>query len=112
MDATELPTLRPECFGLVHFSAGFKERFGNIARALANELFWRFAKNDWGSLCEEDKGYNARDLLSGVPCRLMGVYDVGPQKEKVWVISYIQYDFEMQQNHDRCNTCVLLPSDY
>ncbi len=110
MTTTQLPTLTPASFGFVHMSAGFKECFGDAAMPTARDLFRRFARNDWGTICEEDKQYNARDLASGLPCRLMGSYEI--EGETVWVIGYIQHNPELQGDPDHCNTCVLLPADY
>ena len=118
MNSTKLPILSRACFGLLRFTGGFQERFGDKAPAITFNLFQRFTQNDWGTICEEDKEANARYmefhlLLDGRfvdAFRLMGSYEV--EGETVWVISYVSHKPSKQLNPDVCNTCVLLPSEY
>ena len=110
MTTTSLPILPRRSFGIRFGAKGFAERFGDKALGIAMELVNRFVENDWGTICEEDRQANIRDLLSFEPCRLMGSYEV--EGETVWVISYVHHDPAVQLNPDYCNTCVMLPSDY
>lgn len=80
-----------------------------MAQLVAGQLFAKHTRNDWGDLCPEDKEANAEVLLTGEG-RLMSSYEVAGTK--VWVISYIQSDPELQAQPDYCNTCALLPEDY
>jgi hypothetical protein len=69
------------------------------------ELLSRHARGDWGELCDEDKEVNQAALKSGA--RLMSVYTL-PDGTKIWIIT----DAEIDEQHHRQATTLLLPQDY
>ena len=65
----------------------------------------RHARGNWGDLCEEDKQANEAALHTGA--RLMSAYTL-PDGTKLWVIT----DAEIDDNHHRQATTLLLPDEY
>jgi len=65
----------------------------------------RHARGDWGELDDADKAANAAALQSGV--RLMSAYTL-PDGTKLWIIT----DAEIDDNHNRQATTLLLPDEY
>ena len=59
----------------------------------------RHAQQDWGDVCEEDKGLNDNSLQDG--SRILSAYTT-LRNVKVWVIT----------EADRSSTCILLPEEY
>lgn len=69
------------------------------------ELLARHAHGDWGDSCEEDKQANMAALQTGA--RLLSSYTL-PDGEKLWIIT----DAEIDEEHHRQATTLLLPTDY
>lgn len=69
------------------------------------ELLSRHVRGDWGNLCDEDKAANESALKTGA--RLMSAYDL-PDETKIWIIT----DAEIDDQHRRYATTILLPDDY
>lgn len=69
------------------------------------ELLARHACGDWGELCDEDSQSNMDALKNGA--RLMSVYTL-PDGTKLWIIT----DAEIDAEHHRQATTLLLPDDY
>jgi hypothetical protein len=69
------------------------------------ELIARHARGDWGEICDEDKEVNQAALKSGA--RLMSVYTL-PDGTKLWIIT----DAEIDEQHHRQATTLLLPENY
>ena len=65
----------------------------------------RHAAGDWGDLCEEDKKSNDAALQTGA--RLLSAYHL-PDGTKIWIIT----DAEIDDNHNRQATTILLPDEY
>ena len=65
----------------------------------------RHAKGDWGDLCEEDKQANNLALETGA--RLLSAYSL-PDGTKIWIIT----DAEIDDEHHRQATTILLPDEY
>ncbi|MFM0072607.1 plasmid related protein [Paraburkholderia sediminicola] len=64
------------------------------------QLLLRHQRGDWGVLDAEDRAANERAVILGG--RLLSAYEVGPGKEKLWVIS----------EWDRSATTILRPDEY
>ena len=69
------------------------------------ELLSRHAACDWGTLCDEDKAANADALKTGA--RLMSSYTL-PDETTLWIIT----DAEIDEEHHRYCTTLLLPDNY
>ncbi len=69
------------------------------------EYLARHAKGDWGELCEEDKKANDDALKTGA--RILSAYTL-EDETKLWIIT----DAEIDEQHHRQATTLLLPSDY
>ena len=69
------------------------------------ELLARHCRGDWGDLCPEDKAANDAALHTGA--RLLSAYQL-PDGEKLWIIT----DAEIDEQHHRYATTLLLPEDY
>ena len=63
------------------------------------------ARGDWGDIDEADKQANQEALRTGA--RLMSAYTL-PDGQKLWVIT----DAEIDDNHHRQATTLLLPDEY
>lgn len=59
----------------------------------------RHVAGDWGEVCDEDKGYNDRDLIDGE--RLLSAYRT-LRGVKIWIFT----------EGDRSSTSIMLPSEY
>jgi hypothetical protein len=59
----------------------------------------RYAKGDWGDVCEDDRLANEEALKEG--CRLFSVY-LSSEGKKFWIIT----------EWDRSVTTILLPEEY
>ena len=68
-------------------------------------LLGRHARGDWGDLCDDDKRANQEALRTGA--RIMSAYTLS-DGQKLWVIT----DAEIDDNHHRQATTLLLPADY
>ncbi|TGP44886.1 hypothetical protein EN871_09910 [bacterium M00.F.Ca.ET.228.01.1.1] len=64
------------------------------------QLLDRHRCGDWGELSAEDRAANERAIADGA--RVISAYVVGPNDERVWVIS----------EADRSSTTILLPFEY
>lgn len=102
-----LPT---KAFGRVVMTAGFQHEFGAQASSCASHICRFMLRNDWGDIPAEDKQLNISVLKAGEG-RLMASYTLNNDL-KVWVISYISIDPEVQADPNCCNTTIMLPSDY
>jgi hypothetical protein len=109
MTDTIVTTLQPrECFGSVLVSRGVVDA---IPAPLIHRLLERHFINDWGDLHDEDVEANSA-CVNACYGRILSSYVWPDLREKVWIISYLQSDPELQQDPDYCNTCVLFPSKY
>jgi hypothetical protein len=95
----------------VHFDLGPIVATSDALEALQRnemtglELLSRHARGDWGELCEEDREANKSAIKSGA--RLMSVYTL-PDGTKLWIIT----DAEIDEQHHRQATTLLLPENY
>lgn len=69
------------------------------------EYIQRHARGDWGDLCDEDQEANRRALADG--SRIMSSYFL-PDETKLWIIT----DAEIDEQHHRQATTLLLPDEY
>ena len=69
------------------------------------ELLARHCRGDWGDLGAEDKKANESALKTG--SRLLSAYHL-PDGEKLWIIT----DAEIDEQHHRYATTILLPENY
>ena len=69
------------------------------------EYLARHSRGDWGELCDEDKAANDAALKSGA--RILSAYTL-PDETKLWIIT----DAEIDEQHHRQATTLLLPEDY
>ena len=65
----------------------------------------RHVTGDWGELCDEDKEANKSALTTGA--RVMSAYTL-PDNIKIWIITEAEIDDE----HNRYATTILLPEEY
>ncbi|MDN7755144.1 hypothetical protein [Burkholderia gladioli] len=70
------------------------------ADVLPLTLLARHQCGDWGELDAEDCAANDRAVSEGT--RILSVYQVGPDREKLWVIT----------EWDRSATTILCPNEY
>lgn len=70
------------------------------ADVLPFTLLVRHQCRDWGELDAEDRAANDRAVSEGT--RLLSAYQVGPDREKLWVIT----------EWDRSATTILCPNEY
>lgn len=75
---------------------------GALRRAgiLPSQLLVKHQCGDWGELDAEDRAANDRAVSEGT--RILSAYHVGPDKEKLWVIT----------EWDRSATTILCPNEY
>ena len=69
------------------------------------EYLQRHARGEWGDLCDEDKRANDDALRTGA--RIMSAYHLADDT-KIWIIT----DAEIDEEHNRQATTILLPDDY
>ena len=69
------------------------------------EILARHVRGDWGNLCDEDKTANENALQTGA--RLLSTYTL-PDETTIWIIT----DAEIDDDHRRYATTLLLPEDY
>jgi len=69
------------------------------------ELLARHARGDWGDLCDEDKRANDAAIRTGA--RILSAYHLA-DGTKIWIIT----DAEIDDNHNRQATTILLPDEY
>ena len=69
------------------------------------ELLARHASGDWGDLDRDDKRANDAALKTGA--RILSAYHL-PDDTKIWIIT----DAEIDDNHNRQATTILLPDEY
>jgi hypothetical protein len=69
------------------------------------EYLQRHARGDWGDLCDGDKRSNDAALKTGA--RILSAYRL-PDGTKIWIIT----DAEIDDNHNRQATTILLPDEY
>lgn len=70
------------------------------ADILALTLLVRHQCGDWGELDAKDRAANDRAVSEGT--RILSAYQVGPDREKLWVIT----------EWDRSATTILCPNEY
>lgn len=75
-------------------------------------LLDRHFTNDWGDLCDEDAQMNSDAVNACDGSRIISSYKLPSSGEKIWIISYLRSDPELQQDPDACNTTVMFPSEY
>lgn len=109
------PLLAPVQFGFIACTPGAKKALDH--RQLT-ELLSRHFTNDWGHLDDHDCQMNreaVKGCADGKPSwgRVMSSYAV-PGDQTIWIISYPQPmdRKDLMGDMDRCNTTVMLPSDY
>ena len=109
MAHTITTTLQPrEIFGTVVTTPTVAE---TVPPSVITRLLDRHFINDWGDLSDEDAEVNS-EAVNNIDGRVMSVYSWPGLPEKIWIISYLQSDPELQTKPDYCNTCVLFPSEY
>ena len=109
MTDTITTTVQPrEIFGTVVTTRTVHE---TVPAPIVQRLLDRHFINDWGDLDDEDAQMNS-DAVNNIQGRIMSSYSWADLPEKIWIISYLQSDPELQKNPDYCNTCVLFPSEY
>lgn len=108
------PVLLPACFGPVVATKGAQEE---VDRPQMLELLSRHFTNDWGEMEDDDQKMN-REAVKGCSAgmtdygRIFSSYKL-PGDLKVWIITYPQpAESEAAGDANRCNTCVMLPSEY
>lgn len=109
------PVLAPMQFGMITTTPAAAELLGPQQIA---ELLSRHFQNDWGSLDKHDTTMN-RATVKGVAAgnadmgRVHSSYAVAGDKT-VWIISYPMpyHRTDLIGDINRCNTTVMLPSDY
>lgn len=69
------------------------------------EYLARHAAGDWGDLCEDDKKSNDDAVRTGA--RIMSAYRLA-DGTKIWIIT----DAEIDDEHNRQATTILLPDEY
>ncbi|MFX1802078.1 hypothetical protein PWR66_00110 [Paraburkholderia sp. A1RO-5] len=70
------------------------------AGVLPLTLLVRHQCGDWGELDAEDRAANDRAVSEGT--RILSAYQVGPNREKIWVVT----------EWDRSATTILCPNEY
>jgi len=109
MTDTITTTLQPrEIFGTVVTTRGVHD---TVPPAVITRLLDRHFINDWGDLDDEDAQMNS-DAVNSIEGRIMSSYSWPGLPEKIWIISYLQSDPELQKDPNHCNTTVLFPSEY
>ena len=104
-------TLQPrEIFGTVVTTPTVAE---TVPPAVITRLLDRHFINDWGDLdLDFEQSKMNSEAVNNIDGRVMSVYSWPGLPEKIWIISYLQSDPELQTKPDYCNTCVLFPSEY
>lgn len=69
------------------------------------EYLKRHANGDWGEVCDEDKALNNQALEDG--SRILSAYTLS-DGTKIWIIT----DAEIDEQHHRQATTLLLPDEY
>ncbi len=111
------PILDRACFGKVLITPTV---FDTVPHSLVLRLLDRHFNDDWGDLPDEDSQLNVNIVNA---ChnkepneygnRIMSVYkQPNSLPENIWIMTYLQHDSELQQDHDYCNTVVMFPSEY
>lgn len=90
--------------GQIVATPGALEALERVGRT-PNEYLQRHIKGDWGDLDAEDKLANAQSLIDG--SRIMSSYFL-PDETKLWIIT----DAEIDEQHHRQATTLLLPDEY
>lgn len=109
MTNTNLKTLPKVCFGPVVITRAVADQ---LPSSLLMRLLDRHFTNDWGELDDEDAKMNAEAVNACDGSRIMSSYKLPENDEKIWIISCLQSDPELQQSPDHCYTIVLFPSEY
>lgn len=109
MTDTITTTLQPrEIFGTVVTTRGVHD---TVPPAVIQRLLDRHFINDWGDLDDHDAQMNSV-AVNNIEGRVHSVYTFPGLKEKIYIISYLQSDPELQKKPDYCNTTVLFPNEY
>lgn len=109
MTDTITTTLQPrEIFGTVVTTRGVHD---TVPPAVIQRLLDRHFINDWGDLDEHDAQINS-DAVNNIEGRIMSSYSWPDLPEKIWIITYLQSDPELQKDPNHCYTTVLFPSEY
>ena len=108
---TIITNLQPrEIFGTVVTTPTVAE---TVPPSVITRLLDRHFINDWGDLdLDFEQSKMNSEAVNNIDGRVMSVYSWPGLPEKIWIISYLQSDPELQTNPDYCNTCVLFPSEY
>lgn len=69
------------------------------------EYLQKHARGEWGEVCDEDRAANAAALQSGA--RLLSAYALR-DGTRLWIIT----DAEIDAEHNRQATTILLPEEY
>jgi hypothetical protein len=72
---------------------------------LPSDLLHRHQRGDHGDLCAEDLAANTLAVQTGA--RILSAYELGPERQRIWVLTEAQDDAGQRQS-----TCILLPSEY
>ena len=107
-DTITTKVLPRKCFGTVLTTPTVA---AEVPPSVIMRLLDRHFTNDWGDLPHGDELINS-ETVNDCEGRVMSSYSWPGLDQKIWIISYLQSDPELQQDQECCNTTVLFASEY